>query len=251
MTAFVALTRATFKASTRDATTIFFTFAFPLIFLVIFGLIFQGQEVEETGNEYIDFIAPGVLSWGLGNAALFGIAFMLVHWRRDDLLRLIRLTPARASGVVLARLAVALVIGVAQCLLFIAVAMLPPFNMTVAGPWPLALPIVLLTIATFLALGLIIGSAVKTPEAVGAVANCVVIPMAFLSGAFIPVELMPGWLQSVSYAMPLRYVDDALVYSLAGAGEAKSYWIACLALLGFAAVFTAVGLRLFKWGNEE
>ncbi|MEN3609769.1 ABC transporter permease [Plantactinospora sp. ZYX-F-223] len=251
MTAFVALTRATVKASARDTATIFFTFAFPLIFLVIFGLIFQGQEVEETGNEYIDFIAPGVLSWGLGNAAVFGIAFMLVQWRRDDLLRLIRLTPSRASSVMLARLVVAVFVGIAQCVLFIAVAMLPPFNMTVAGPWPLALPIMLLTIATFLALGLIIGSAANTPEAVGAVTNCVVIPMAFLSGAFIPVELMPGWLQSVSYAMPLRYVDDALVYSLAGAGEAKAYWVACLALLGFGAVFTAVGLRLFKWGNEE
>ncbi|MEO3924327.1 ABC transporter permease [Micromonosporaceae bacterium B7E4] len=251
MTAFVALTRATIKASTRDTATIFFTFAFPLIFLVIFGLIFQGQEVEETGNEYIDFIAPGVLSWGLGNAAVFGIAFMLMQWRRDDLLRLIRLTPSRASSVVLARLVVAVFVGIAQCVLFIAVAVLPPFNMTVAGPWPLALPIMLLTIATFLALGLIIGSTANTPEAVGAVTNCVVIPMAFLSGAFIPVELMPGWLQSVSYAMPLRYVDDGLVYSLAGAGEARAYWIACLVLLGFAAVFTAVGLRLFKWSDKE
>ena len=61
MTAFAALTRASFKANTRDTATIFFTFAFPLIFLTIFGLIFKGQRVEETGNGYIDFIAPA--SW--------------------------------------------------------------------------------------------------------------------------------------------------------------------------------------------
>jgi ABC-2 type transport system permease protein len=251
MTAFVAMTRASFKANTRDTATIFFTFAFPLIFLVIFGLIFRGQQVEETGNGYIDFIAPGVLAWGLANAASFGISFMLMQWRRDDLLRLIRLTPARVSEVVLARLVIAIGIGLAQCLIFIGVATIPLFGMTVSPRWPLALPIMLLAIATFLGLGLIIGTAAKSPEAVGAIGNCVVIPMAFLSGAFIPIELMPPWLQSFSFTMPMRYVLDGLVYALAGAGEASQYWIACLALVGFAAAFIAVGLRLFRWSNDE
>ncbi len=53
----------------RDKTTVFFTFAFPLVFLVLFGLIFQGQKVDGTGLQYINYIAPGVLSWGIGNAA--------------------------------------------------------------------------------------------------------------------------------------------------------------------------------------
>ncbi|WP_432906403.1 ABC transporter permease [Micromonospora matsumotoense] len=251
MTVFTALTRASYKANTRDAVTIFFTFAFPLVFLVIFGLIFKGQEVVETGNGYIDFIAPGVLAWGLANAAAFGVAFTLMQWRRDDLLRLIRLTPARISEVVLARLAVAVCIGVAQCLLFIGVATIPLFGMNVAPRWPLALPVMLLGIATFLGVGLIIGAISKTPEAVSAIGNCVVIPMAFLSGAFIPVELMPDWLRSVSYAMPLRYILDGLVYALAGAGEVGDYWRACLVLVGFATVFTAIGLRLFTWSNDE
>jgi len=251
VTAFTALTRASFKANTRDTATIFFTFAFPLIFLVIFGLIFKGQVVPETGNGYIDFIAPGVLAWGQANAAAFGVAFSLMQWRRDDLLRLIRHTPARLSEVVLARLAIAVSVGTAQCVLFIGVATIPLFGMHVSGRWPLVLPIMLLGIAAFLGLGLIIGAVSKTPEAVSAIGNCVVIPMAFLSGAFIPVELMPGWLQDVSRAMPLRYLLDGLVYALAGAGEARDYWIACGVLAGFAAVFTAVGLRLFTWSNEE
>ena len=65
MSAYAALSRATYKATVRDATTLFFTFAFPLVFLVIFGLIFRGQEVGDSGRGYIDYIAPGVLSWGL------------------------------------------------------------------------------------------------------------------------------------------------------------------------------------------
>ncbi|MCP2329555.1 ABC-2 type transport system permease protein [Hamadaea flava] len=250
MTVFAALTRASIKANTRDAVTIFFTFAFPLVFLVIFGLIFRGQKVVETGNGYIDFIAPGLLSWGLANAASFGVSFTLMQWRRDDLLRLIRLTPARLSEVVLSRLVIAAIIGLAQCLLFIGVATIPLFGMHVSGRWPLALPMMLLGVTTFLGLGLIIGAVSNTPEAVSAIGNCVVIPMAFLSGSFIPVELMPEWLRTVSNAMPMRHLLDGLVYALAGAGEARDYGIACLVLAGFTIVFTGIGLRMFRWSNN-
>ncbi len=92
MTAYTALTRAGYKAYVRDRTTLFFTFAFPLLFLAIFGLIFRGQTVA-GGLPYINYIAPGVLSWGVGNAAVFAVAFTLMHWRRDDILRLIWRTP--------------------------------------------------------------------------------------------------------------------------------------------------------------
>ena len=61
--------RANYRAYVRDRTTLFFTFAFPLFFLGIFGLIFRGQTVEPDGLPYINYIAPGVLSWGVGNAA--------------------------------------------------------------------------------------------------------------------------------------------------------------------------------------
>lgn len=64
MSAYTALTRANYRAYVRDRTTVFFTFAFPLLFLVVFGLIFKGQTVEDGGPPYINYIAPGVLSWG-------------------------------------------------------------------------------------------------------------------------------------------------------------------------------------------
>lgn len=98
MSAYAALSQAGYRAYTRDKTTLFFTFAFPLLFLIVFGLIFQGQEVEESGKPYINYIAPGVLSWGVANAAVFGVGFTLMQWRRDDILRLVRMTPTRARA---------------------------------------------------------------------------------------------------------------------------------------------------------
>jgi ABC-2 type transport system permease protein len=251
MSAYAALAKAAYKANVRDTTTIFFTFAFPLVFFVIFGLIFRGQEVADSGYGYVDFIAPGVLAWGLASAALFGVAFTLMQWRNDDLLRLIRLSPANIWSVIGSRYVVALGIGLSQCVLFVGVALLPVFGMRLDPLWPLAVPAMVLTVTAFMALGVIVGSVANTPEAVAAIANCVVVPMAFLSGSFYPVELMPGWLQAVSYALPLRYVNDAMSYALAGYGGGRLYLIAVVLLTGFSVVFLAVGRRLFRWSNDS
>ncbi|MET7708319.1 ABC transporter permease [Micromonospora sp. NPDC005413] len=251
MSAYAALSRATYKATVRDATTLFFTFAFPLVFLVIFGLIFRDQQVGDTGRGYVDYIAPGVLSWGLASAALFGVSFTLMQWRNDDLLRIIRLSPTSIWSVIGSRYVVALGIGVAQSLLFVGIAMLPVFGMRPDSTWPLAIPIMLLAVTAFLALGLIVGSQANTPEAVAAIANCIVVPMAFLSGSFYPLELMPGWMQVISRALPLRYVNDGMAYAFTGFGTMNDYLLACAALVAFGAVFAVIGVRTFRWSNDS
>ncbi|MFG2335258.1 ABC transporter permease [Streptomyces yangpuensis] len=250
MSAYTALTAAGYRAQVRDKATLFFTFAFPLLFLVVFGLIFSGQDVEETGRPYISYIAPGVMSWGVANAAVFGIAFTLMQWRRDDLLRLIRLTPTPLTTVLASRYVLALVVGVAQAAVFVAVAMLPGFGLTLDGRWPLVLPALVLGITAFLAIGVIVGTYANTPEAVAAIANCLMVPMAFLSGSFLPLDMMPPWLQSVSLVLPLRYLNDAATGALTGAGTLADIGTGCAVLLGFALLFGAIGLRTFRWSNR-
>jgi ABC-2 type transport system permease protein len=57
-----------------------------------------------------------------------------------------------------------------------------------------------------MSIGLLAGSFAKTQQAATAIANLVVLPMAFLGGAFIPLDFAPNWIREVSYAMPLRYL---------------------------------------------
>lgn len=251
MNAYTALTTASVKASRRDAVTVFFTFAFPLLFLVTFGLIFQGREVDDTGFQYIDYIAPGVLSWGIANAALYGVAFTLMQWRNDDLLRLIRLTPTSLTSVFASRYVVALVISVLQTILFIGVAVLPPFNLTVPGPWWLAAPALVLSVTAFLALGMIVGNVAKSAEAVAAIANSIVVPMAFISGSFFPLDMMPGWLQGLSKVLPLRYVNDVMSVAIGDRGGLTDFALGCAALALFTLVFGAVAVRTFRWSNQS
>ncbi|MFJ6568529.1 ABC transporter permease [Streptomyces sp. NPDC091292] len=250
MSAYAALTGAGYRAQVRDKATLFFTFAFPLLFLVVFGLIFRGQEVEETGRPYISYIAPGVMSWGVANAAVFGVAFTLMQWRRDDLLRLIRMTPTRLPTVLASRYVLALVVGAVQAVVFVAVAMLPVFGLTLDARWPLALPVLVLGITAFLTIGVVIGSYADTPEAVAAIANFLMVPMAFLSGSFLPLDMMPSWLQTVSRVLPLRYLNDAVSAALSGRGGLGDIGVGCVGLAVFTLVFGALALKTFRWSNR-
>ena len=249
MSTYTALAKANYRAYVRDQTTMFFTFAFPLLFLVVFGLIFSGQKVTSGGLSYINYTAPGVLSWGVGNAAMFGVAFTMMHWRRDDILRLIWRTPTPLSSVLTSRYAVAVGVGLVQAVLFTGVALLPGFGLRPAGSWPAGLPVLVLGVTAFMALGLVVGSLADTPEAVAAIANCVMLPMAFLSGSFYPITLMPHWLADVSRVLPLRYFNDGLLNALSGQGGYSGFWLNCGVLAAFSVVFALVAAKTFRWSN--
>ncbi|WP_028661093.1 ABC transporter permease [Nocardioides insulae] len=249
MSATIALTTSSWRAYLRDKASLFFTFAFPLAFLVLFGAMYRDQELE--GVPYVQYVASGVLSWGVANAAVFGTAFTLMQWRRDDLLRLIRLTPTRVPSVLGARLLITLAIAACQVALFIGVAMLPAFGLSPARTWPLLVPVLVCGVMAFLAVGALIGTYAETPEAVAAVSNILMVPMAFLSGAFIPLAAMPDYLQDISRVLPLTYLNEAAMAALNGTDAGATVATSSAALLGFAVVFSLVLLRVFRWDAKR
>ena len=232
-----ALSLAVTRAYFRDKVTLFFTFAFPLIFLVVFGLAFGGQKLG-TGR-VIDYTGPGVMAWAVGNAALFGVSYTLVQWRTNDLLRLIRLTPTPLPAVFVARYLPAIAIAIVQAVFFLGIAALPVFGLHVAASTPLALPVLLAGVTAFFALGVI----------VAAIANCIMLPMAFLSGTFYPISESPQWMQDVSRALPLRYLIDGVTAQLSGTGTVGGALTATGVLLAFAAAFSVLAARTFRWGG--
>jgi len=113
----------------------------------------------------------------------------------------------------------------------------------------MALPLVLAGTLAFLSIGLLAGVLTKSVEAASAISNLIVIPMAFLSGSFIPLNDAPSWLQSVSEVFPLRHLNDAMLDVLAR-GDGPGAALPQLGLLlGFALVVALVAVRLFRWDD--
>jgi ABC-2 type transport system permease protein len=205
------------------------------------------RPVEDTSLKPIQYLAPGLLGWAIASGATFGAAITLVGWRENKLLRRLRLAPASAASIVGARIAVSLVIALVQLAVFLAIATTPYFGLKLTAWWWMAIPVVACGTLAFLSIGLLIGAVAKTQQAATSIANLVILPMAFLGGAFVPLNFAPRWLQDVSYAMPLRYLVLGTQNVMARGDGPASALPAIGLLLGMAAVLTIISARVFRW----
>ncbi len=209
----------------------------------------DASRVEDKQLKAIQFITPGILCWGVATSAAFGASLTLVSWRRTKLLRRIRLSPAPVWTVVGGRVGVSLVVAFVQAVLFVGIALTPPFGLRLAGQWWLAVPLLMAGTLAFLSIGLLVGSIAKTDEAASAMVNFIVLPMAFLSGSFFDISAAPQWLQSVSRVLPLRWMNDGMLAVLVRGQGVQAVVVPVLVLLAFAAVVTGVATRVFKWDD--
>jgi ABC-2 type transport system permease protein len=209
----------------------------------------QRGQVEDASLKAIQYITPGILSWGVATSAAFGAALTLVSWRRTQLLRRLRLAPAPVWTVVGARVGVSLVVALVQAALFVGIALTPPFGLQLTGSWYLALPLLMAGTLAFLSVGLLVGSIARTDEAASAMVNFVVLPMAFLSGTFFDITAAPGWLQAVSKVLPLRWMNDGMLDILARGKGVQAIGLPILVLLAFGAVVSLIGARFFRWDD--
>ena len=209
----------------------------------------QTQQVEDKSLKPIQYLAPGLLGWAIASGGAFGAAITLVSWRKDKLLRRLRLAPVSTGAVVLARVGVSVAVALVQLVVFLAIATTPYFGLKLTASWWMAIPVVIAGTLSFLSIGLLVGSFAKTQQAATSIANLIILPMAFLGGAFIPLDYAPPWIRDVSYIMPLRYLVTGMQNVMAR-GEGPAAALPALGiLLGLAVVLTLISVRVFRWDD--
>jgi len=209
----------------------------------------EAQQVEDESLKPIQYLTPGLLGWAVATGAMFGAALTLVTWRQKKVLRRLRLSPVSTPIVSSARIGVSIVIALVQGAIFIAVASLPVFGLRLAQYWWMSIPLLIAGTLAFLAIGQLAGSFTKTPEAASAVANLIVLPMAFLSGAFFPLQNAPDWLNTISSVLPLRHLVEGLLDVMVRGLGPSAVLPELGILLGFAVVVGAIAVALFRWDD--
>ena len=206
-------------------------------------------QVEDASLKPIQFLTPGLLGWAVATGAMFGAALTLVTWRQKKVLRRLRLSPVQTPVVAGARIGVSIVVALVQGAIFFAVASLPVFGLQLSQYWWMAIPLLMAGTLAFFAIGQLAGSFTKTPEAASAVANLIVLPMAFLSGAFFPLQDAPAWLNTISKALPLRHLVDGLTDVMVRGQPPAAVLPQLGILVGFAVVVGAIAVALFRWDD--
>ena len=216
------------------------TIALPLMFYVIFGITFAGEQARGVGMTTYMLVTYG--AFGVIGAALFGFGVSVAVERGQGWMRLKRVAPmpplAYFVGKVVMSLAVATIIVLAMFTLgaLVGGVRLDPQQWVAVG---LALVAGALP---FSAMGLAFGYLVG-PNSAPAVLNLAWLPMAFASGLWIPISQLPDVVQSVAVALP-PYHFVQLALGTIGASEGGSPVVHAAAVLGFTLLFLVVA----AWG---
>ncbi|MGZ7048516.1 MAG: ABC transporter permease [Methanobacterium sp.] len=195
--------------------------------------------------KYIDFLVPAVIGMTVLFGCMFGMGEALAGEReRGELARLF-MTPTSVATVVGGKIISKLTIEIVRAIILI-VAAIALFGIVINGSIALMFLVLFLGALCFVGFGIMISARVSTQEDYMQMVMPITMPMMFVSGVFYPIETMPWFFQKLAYILPLTYVNDALrAVMLKGVGIG-GIWIDIVVLLGFTALFFALGVTRFN-----
>ena len=183
-------------------------FAFPLMFLVIFGALDKGQTVStRDGIPYDDFFVPGILAYGVIATTFVNMAISTAILRDEGILKRMQGTPLPRWAYVAARIGSTLmIVGAITALTLI-------LGVTAFG---VTLPALIVTLAlgtaAFTTLGIGVTRFIPNSEAAPVIINLVVLPLTFISSIWFPTDNMPKALVQIAKVFPIRALADGLQY---------------------------------------
>ena len=236
------------KAFWRNPASAFFTFAFPLMFLVIFtsllghSTVHIGPRAVNTSTYYVASMA----SFAVIVACFNNLATALTFQREDGVLKRTNGTPLPAGSFLGAQIVHALFITVLLVAITVAFGCVFYSATIPTGTTLLRFAVVVLVGgATFCALGLAITAVIPNADASPAIINAVILPLEFLSGIFIAFgNNTPAWILWISRVFPVRHFAEGMQAGLLGTAFS---WTDVLIVAAWGVAGLLLAIRFFSW----
>jgi ABC-2 type transport system permease protein len=224
------------------------TIAFPLVFYVLFGIVFgTGRPVGGVGMA--TYLLASYGAFGVIGAALFGFGVGVAVERGQGWMLLKRASAMPISAYFGAKIALCLVFSVLIVVGLFTIGVTLGNVQLPTATWLRLGGTLVLGALPFSAFGLALGYLVG-PNAAPALVNLIYLPMAFFSGLWFPIEALPKAVQAAAPALP-AYHFGQLAFQALGAGRGGSPWVHLGYLLVFAAVSLAVGAWAFRRDEDR
>jgi ABC-2 type transport system permease protein len=235
------------RAGLREpALALVFPLAFPLLIIGLFSQVYS-RVADLPGfpaGSYLAWMAPAVVLM----AAMFGAghsALGLVRDHQTGFLDRLRLLPIRPAALLLGRLSfdMARVTAAGLAVLAVAVALGAPMR---GGPLAVVAIAMLLAGWTLGYAGLyyLVGLKARSPEALTALVP-LFLPISLLSTAYVPADLLPGWVRAAAAVNPYSHMVDAVRAAMAGTLDAGQLAAAMTAVVVAVALTQLAAARRF------
>jgi len=212
--------------------------------------VIQPYTVQFTGivpgqPNYFEFVAPGIISMVVMMSLMTGLPHAISYEKDTGTLDGMLVAPINRLSIILGKVMAQTIRGLIQGAIIVMLAVVL-FGVVIHGSILLVVALLLLTVFSFVGLGILITSFTGREETATMVMMTLMFPMMFLSGVFFPIQQMPAFMQDIAHLLPLTYAAQALrKVMVLGAGlDAVSTEI--LILLAFGLVLLAVAVPMFK-----
>ncbi len=246
MRGFWKLTWAEIKLFLREPTTAFFTLAFPLILLFLFGSIYGNKPTPFFGGYgSVDVSVPSYMAMIIATSGLLGLTITMASYRERGILRRLKATPLRPQTILGAQVIV-LFLMTALGMILLVIAGKLVYGLRFNGSPLNVLAAFVLSSMSFSALGFVLAGLLPTARTAQIVAMVLFYPMIFLSGATIPREVLPESIRQFAQVLPLSHVVTLLRGLWMG-----DPWEKHLTEVGILAVLLILGVlvsaKTFRW----
>jgi len=218
----------------------------PLMFFLFLGMGFSASMrgmSAAIGVDYLAFLAPGIAVMTTFSSSFIG--GISVIWDKEfGFLKEVLVAPASRTYAILGRALGDSITSVLQSFLIMMLmyAIVPSLRV---GGLLLALGTCFITSLMFNSLGIAIASKMRSPEGFQLIANVLIFPLIFLSGAFYPIDNLPAVVKPIFYINPLTYSVDLTRYFMVGISSLPVYTDLSVLLL-LTAIFTFISARVFN-----
>ncbi len=233
----------------RNPTAAGFSFAFPIVLLVIFASTGRGSTITSLGPGKVNFTQyyiPAIVAFGVMGACFTNLAIFTTFKRDMGILKRMRGTPLPPWAYLGGAIGNSAIVSIVLSALVIAVGIVA-YNVTFPGHTAALLITLAFGAATFCALGLAMTTVIPNAEAAPAIVNLVFFPLVAISGAFFPVQ-KGSTLAKIASVFPLKPFIDATFKAFDPRVRGSGFDLPALAIIAaWGVVGAVVAVRWFRW----
>ena len=246
MKGFTQLTLTNFRLYLREPVATFFTVAFPLLCVLLFGAMYGNQpNALFHGYGSMDVSMPAYAGMILGTVGLMGVPITISGYRESGVLRRFQAAGIWPLTYILADVVANLIMTLLGMVAMLLVGWLV-YRVRFEGQIVLVFLALILSSLSMFSIGYLIGSLASGAWAAQVVGMAIFYPMMFLSGASIPLEVLPETIRKVALALPLTYV--VRLFRGLWFGQAwSSLLLETAVIAGVLIVCSLLAARFFKW----
>ena len=195
----------------REMDAVIFTFAMPVMLLVIFGAIFTGS-VANTGVSYRQYFIAGIIASGVMSTTFNTLGATVAIERDDGTLKRLAGTPMPPAAYFVGKILFALVLSVLETVIMLAIGVglyglrLPADP----GRWVTLAWVFLLSAGTCTLLGIAVSSIPRSARSAAGVVSLPYLALQFISGVYFPFTSLPRVIQQIAALFPLKWMCQGL-----------------------------------------